>query len=210
MQKIVLYLLLSLTILFSGCNQSTSALPIQINKPNTSPVEVIIDGDGPFPQQLVGVWVTQDEQIHLGFKFKKDGSISKMLHGFAGEVNITGKPIYLEGIDPNNYATYVFAPLQITYNPDYKELSVKVELENYVMKIPGGILQGHSEDYFTGTITDDWKYWDVEWLNYSWLEGSTPPDPNIIFPDKLRFKKLSDQELTEYKPQEERSLPHKH
>jgi hypothetical protein len=65
------------------------------------------------------------------------------------------------------------------------------------MKLPNGTLEGNSDDYFSGTISNDWKVWHAGWNGYGWLEGATPPDPNGP-PEPLTFKKLSEEEIKRY------------
>jgi hypothetical protein len=71
-------------------------------------------------------------------------------------------------------------------------IKVKIILDYYIMKLPGGELEGRAEDYFDGPVSEDGKTWTVKWREYSWLKGATPPDPNVIEanPTELIFSKL--------------------
>jgi hypothetical protein len=155
-------------------------------------VEVIIDGDGQFPESVVGVWEADTAEGKWAFKFERDGSILKIRHAFAGEVNLREGGIYLEGPDPGTYALFVMGPCEAEYDANTRELSVKIILEHYVMKLPQGTLEGKCHDYFQGPVSEDGKVWKADWKNYGWLEGATPPDANIIEanPVPLVFTKL--------------------
>lgn len=150
-------------------------------------------GDGVFPEVMVGVWeaeVTRDSK--WGIKFEPDGSILKVIHSLAGPVKLSEDGVYLEGPEPDTYAVFIMGPCEAKYYPETNELRVKIVLEHYEMKMPSGVLEGRIESYFSGPVSKDGKTWEVDWLNYAWLEGAVAPDPNIIEanPAKLIFSKL--------------------
>jgi hypothetical protein len=182
MNKLCLVAWLGLLV-FAGCeaiDQEREELAVDVSEVN----------DRNFPSELVGVWLSEvDGSTQWGFRFEPDGTVSKIQHYLTGNTDFTLEPIYLEGPDPNFYATFVFEPIEIDYNAETRELSVAVIIEKYFMKIPQGELEGRSEDYFTGAVSEDFKVWETEWLNYGWLEGAADPDPNKIPPQKLTFKK---------------------
>ncbi len=98
----------------------------------------------------------------------------------------------MEGPDPGTFAYFAIGPCEAKYNPTNRQLSVKIFLDEFHMRLPNGDLEGRNEDYFDGPVSDDGRTWTVSWRSYSWLEGASPPDPNIIEanPEKLTFTKL--------------------
>ena len=155
-------------------------------------IEKVIDGNGQFPEFLAGVWEAEITDSKWAFKFEDDGSISKITHVFAGEVDLEEGGLYLEGREPGTYAMFVMGPCEAEYDENTRELNVKIILEHYVMKLPQGTLEGKSHDYFQGTVSEDGKTWNAGWKNYAWLEGAAPPDANEIEanPVPLVFTKI--------------------
>ena len=186
MKNLQLLFISAVLIAMTGCNEQ--------NKIKQTDKQTV------FPPQLVGVWVAEKDfgVPQWGFKFEADGTISKFRHIIADYVDNNGKPVYLEGKDPNSYAEFVFGPVEADFDPKSKTLSVKVILKHYIMKMPAGQLQGHSDDYLSGTISPDWNTWNAQWIGYGWLDGATPPDVNNPNPIAVKFKKLSGKELKRY------------
>jgi hypothetical protein len=136
-----------------------------------------IDGDKQFPEFLVGVW--QSDQFNWGFKFERDGSISKLKHTMGMMINVEEGGLYEEGTEDSS-GVYVLGPCEADYDPQTRQLKVTIILEHFRMEIPLGVVEGNSKDYFSGPVSEDGKVWSVKWLNYGWIEGTDPPDPNLI------------------------------
>jgi len=170
----------------TGCQES-----------NSGGNKLVPGDDSSFPKFLVGVWQADSNKFHWGFKFEPDGSISKMVHFFAGQVDLRQGSVYLEGPDPNTYALFVMGPCKAHYQPETRKLSVEVILEFYEMRLPQGVLRGSSKDYLEGPVSADGKTWEVEWRSYGKLEDAAEPDPNLIdaHPEELVFHKLDLAEL---------------
>lgn len=157
--------------------------------------DVIIEGgDAVFPEYLVGVW--EADKFHWGFKFEPDGSISKLIHTLGTPINVDEGGFYEEGPE-DSYGIYVLGPCEASYDRQTRQLNVKIVLDYFRMVLPFDVLEGRSEDYFKGQISEDGKTWNVKWRNYGWLEGAAPPDPNIIeaHPQPLVFTKLDLEKL---------------
>jgi len=137
----------------------------------------LFKGDG-FPQCLVGVW--KANRYGWAFKFEPDGSIRKLRHMLAREVDMVTDEgvIYMEGPKEGTYALFIIELCEANYEPDTRTLLVKVFLDQYEMVLPNGVLEGGSKDYFTGQVSEDCKTWNVEWRIDSWLKGSDHIDPN--------------------------------
>lgn len=145
---------------------------------------------GQFPDFLVGIW--KADEFKWGFKFEPDGSISKMVHVFAGQINLKESVRELEGPDDGTYAVFTTGPCEAHYDEAERKLSVKIVLDYYKMQLPQGALEGNSEDYFDGVVSEDNKTWHADWRSYTWLNGAEPPDVELIKnnPEKLIFKKI--------------------
>jgi hypothetical protein len=99
-------------------------------------IEKVIQGNGQFPEFLAGVWETEINDSKWAFKFEDNGSISKITHVLAGEVDLEEGGIYLEGREPGTYALFAMGPCEAEYDKNTRELSVKIILEHYEMKLP--------------------------------------------------------------------------
>jgi hypothetical protein len=154
--------------------------------------EANVDVEEQFPEFLAGVWEAEMTDSKWAFQFEGDGSISKITHVLAGEVDLEEGAVYLEGREPGTYAVFAMGPCEAEYDANTRELSVKIILEHYAMKLPQGTLEGKSHDYFQGPVSEDGKTWNAGWKNYAWLEGAAPPDANEIEanPVPLVFTKL--------------------
>jgi hypothetical protein len=115
-----------------------------------------------------------------------------MKHNLAWHVDLRDKDVYMEGPTEDTYATFVMGKCMTTYEPQTRNLSVRVFLDDYVIKLPQGILKGHVEDFFTGKVSEDCQTWEVDWTTYGYLEGADPPDRAFIDddPEELVFKKV--------------------
>lgn len=177
-------------VLLAGCVVVLSGLA-GCQNPDRS-VEVITGSDGQFPEFLVGVWEAEVANSKWGFRFERDGSISKIIHGLAEGVDLKEGGVYLEGPDPGTYAVFTMGPCEAEYDTSRRELKVTIILDYYKMVLPHGELEGRSDDYFRGVVSEDGKSWEADWLSYTWLEGADPPDANAIEaePVRLEFRKL--------------------
>lgn len=178
----------------AGCQDS-------VNQPSEN--GHIVDANKPagkFPEFLVGVWEAEvSEFSKWAFKFEPDGSMRRIIHVTAGHVKLEEGGVY--GNSPEGDAYYYFAmgPCEADYTPETRTLKVKIIVDHFTMKLPQGVLEGRVEDYFDGPVSEDGKFWRADWRSYGWLEGGSPPDPNLIEanPQKLVFSKLDLEKLQE-------------
>ena len=154
-----------------------------------------LKSNDPFPQCLVGVW--KSNKFGWAFKFEPDGTIKKLHHVIFRYVDMDEPVVELPGPEEGTYALYAMGDCKTNYDPQTRTLEVSVILEDFVMQLPNGKLQGRGEDYFSGQVSKDCETWDVQWRNYSWLEGALDPDPNIVEanPEPLVFTKVDLSEM---------------
>lgn len=161
--------------------------------PSNKTGEKIDPDKSKFPAFLVGVWESKyTDKNTWGFKFESDGSISKIIHHWAGPIKVADGGSQGDGPEPDTYFLIALGPCEADYDSQTRILKVKVVLDNWVMKFPEESIQGRDEDYFSGPISEDGKTWQVEWRNLSWLEGAEPPDVDSINanPEKITFTKI--------------------
>ncbi|MHC4395604.1 MAG: hypothetical protein ACYS1A_08100 [Planctomycetota bacterium] len=125
-------------------------------------VEVIIEGDGKFPQFLVGRWVA--DKSGWEFIFEPDGRISSAIIRFGRLKVIPGRqnPITEEKggegfIEPGEWTVH--------YSHFSRELTVKISINKLYMDfdINDNVVEGKSEHVFVGTISEDGQFWQTYW-----------------------------------------------
>ena len=171
-----------------------------------------LKSNDPFPECLVGVW--KSDNFGWAFKFEPDGSIKKIRHMLAREVNLDEGAVEMQGPEEGTYALYVMGDCQSNYEPKTRTLKVIVVLEHYEMVLPNGVLEGNSVDIFTGQISKDCKTWNVEWNPRGWLKGSDPIDPEIMDANvhSLVFTKLELDKAPDHSEEkaDDSAKPHDH
>lgn len=154
-----------------------------------------VDGSGQFPGFLVGWW--KADRFGWAFKFERDGSIAYVTHiiwDLTIDVEEGGR--FLEGLyedtDVDTYAVFALGLCEAEYDSATRNLKVKAILDHYEIKTPVGSLEGRSDDFFEGPVSEDGKTWTVDWRSYSYMDGATLPDIDFIneHPERLVFTKV--------------------
>jgi hypothetical protein len=142
-------------------------------------VEVIVESGDEFPEFLAGTWKADKHNWQV--RFEGDGRISSIVHViWPKPIDVDEGGLYVEGPEEGMYAMFVTGPCEAEYDENTRELSVKIILEHYDMKLPRINLEGKSRDYFTGFVSEDGNTWKAGWKSHILIEGVTIPDPNMI------------------------------
>ncbi len=157
-----------------------------------------------FPPQMVGTWecrVGTFENQRWEITFNENGGISKLFHYVAGQMDIKDGGIFGTGPDPNTHYIFVFGPVEVGYDPNKDVLQVRIVIDDYEMKLPGGTLNGRLDDRLAGRASEDGLTWEVEWRSYGWLDGAQDPDIDFIDknPEKIIFQKMVSDQLNNNK-----------
>jgi hypothetical protein len=173
-------------LLLGGCQELSR---------NKSGVEVIIEGGGEFPQLLAGRW--KDAEKGWEFVFEPDGTISSAVidSGFMAVVpakRTARKPMRV------GEAVYKLGQWTVQYIPETRELGVEVVVDFFHVDFGKTWLEGHSTDRFVGTVSEDYKSWQAEWVSfpkyiaYTPEPGELPVDPEDTIKELL-FEKVTDE-----------------
>jgi hypothetical protein len=161
-------------------------------------VEVIIEGDGEFPEFLVGVW--KADKGGWEFVFEPDGTISSAVITMGrvrmkpGEVTTVPMKMGGKGVfEPGEWMVY--------YAPAGRELMVRILLKNMYVELGKDVLEGKSTDVFAGPISQDGTLWQVEWTSFPYYVAHTAENPNFIMTedpnvgisDFLVFEKVTEE-----------------
>jgi hypothetical protein len=147
---------------------------------------VVVDGDGDFPEFLVGRW--KSDNGNWEFVFEEDGTISSAVVYWGGT---TVKPggVTKYRTRGGGKAVWKSDTWKIQYTDATRELIVIAKMRDVSIQMGPNTLTGSTEDYFVGTISEDHKVWTCDWYNYpKW--DKLPVDPNEVAPEKLVFAKL--------------------
>ncbi len=122
-----------------------------------SGVEVIIEGDGKFPEFLVGTWRANKDNWE--FVFEADGTISSAVISL-GRVEI--RPGQITTIPTKKGGKGVFEPGQwlVHYAPAERQLTVKISLEHFRMEMGGQAIEGKDTNIFAGKVDEDGTWWN--------------------------------------------------
>lgn len=161
-------------------------------------VEVVVEGDGEFPEFLVGRWKANGKS---GWElvFEPDGTISSAVIAL-GRIKMTpGKVTRL----PTRYGgKAVFEPglWTVFYSPEHRELSVQVVIEHFYQDLGPHAIEGNNTDILVGPVSQDGKVWRAEWFMLGKYIALIP-EPNEfsnvtepLFRKSLIFEKVEQEE----------------
>lgn len=155
---------------------------------------VSVGGGGGFPEFLAGTWKADNHKWQI--TFEGDGRITSIVHYIWNlPIDINEGGFFTEGPDEGTHALFIIGPCEAEYKENTRELSVKIILDHYSIKLPQGTLEGKSHDFFEGPVSEDGKTWKTGWKHYIWLEDAAPPDADEIEanPVPLVFTKIDAQ-----------------
>ncbi|MCX5637649.1 MAG: hypothetical protein NTX52_08155 [Planctomycetota bacterium] len=167
MKRTFILVLWSLAVLLAdGCQQPTKK----------AGVEVIIEGNGQFPEFLAGTWRADNEGWE--FVFEPDGSISSAVISL-GRIRI--KPGEVTEVPMIKGGKGVFKPGEWTvhYNPSSRELTVKISLKDFRIQVEDNVLEGKVTDVFVGQISKGGNIWQADWTSFPDYIANTPENPNF-------------------------------
>ena len=69
----------------------------------------------------------------------------------------------------------------MTYNPKHRELIVEIVIEELKVVLASQVLmEGRGVDLFSGTISEDNKTWEAEWLTFPEYYGPSPERKRLL------------------------------
>lgn len=188
--KQLIFLLISILSILSlaGCHDESA---------RRNGVEVIIDGDGKFPEFLVGIWRAEDDSWE--FVFDENGSITSAMISL-GRVRVepgktTKIPMKLGGEG-------VFEPglWTVQYLKQQRQLTVEIKIDHFNTELGDNTVKGKTHDFFTGQVSQDGQLWYAKRFSYPEYIANTknhqnyrlPFDPNDNPKESLLFQKVEE------------------
>ena len=171
-----------------GCKSQGSAEPV---------VEVTIDGNGLFPDFLVGQWKADRGGWEL--VFEPDGTISSAVVSLG---RIMLKPGRTTTVPMQMGGQGVFKPGRWTvqYSHEQRELIVEIVIESFYVELGENVLRGRTRDFFVGSVSQDGQLWPVERISFPEYIADTKKNPNYRLPfdpndnarESLLFQKVQE------------------
>jgi len=179
-----------LAVLVAGCHR-----PL---KDSARAVDVIVEGDTTFPEDIAGRW--QADQHGWEFVFAPDGQLLSAVISL-GRVRVV--PGQTTTVPTKSAGQAVFTPGRWTvhYLPDANELTVKIAMDHVQVEMGGSTIEGSSTDVFAGPIDPAQGTWQTLWTTFTKYTGHTPErpsfdlstDPTYGETKPLTFRKVADQ-----------------
>ncbi len=187
-KTIALFILSVCLFILAGCQSFA-------RKPS---VNVIIKDSVEFPKELAGKWVSDKG---WEFVFEADGTISSALidNGMV-RVKPTSEQVTTIPMQMGGKGVYKLGQWVVQYTPETRELAVEVVIKHFRLEMGPNALEGNSEDWFIGRVSEDWQIWEADWISIPKYIALTP-DPGELPVDAedyprgiVIFKKLPSQE----------------
>lgn len=162
-------------------------------------VEVTIDGDGVFPDFLVGRW--KADTGGWEFIFENDGTISSAMVS-VGRVRLIPGRITVVPMELGGKGVFEPGPWTVQYSHEQRELIVEISISRFRAQMGKNILRGRTRDFFIGSISPDGKLWPVQRFSFPEYFADTGQyhdyklayDPNDNPPESLLFQKVAEPE----------------
>ncbi len=188
MKQLVPLLLCGLSAFsYSGCHGSAESQPA---------VEVVIDGDGQFPDFLVGAWKADSGGWEI--VFEPNGTISSVVVSL-GRVRMKPGQVTTVPMKLGGKGVFEAGPWAVQYSPERRELVVEIAIASFRVELGGGVVKGRTLDIFTGSVSGDGRSWWANRFSFPEYVADTKKyrdhkltvDPNDNPPEELLFQKVS-------------------
>ncbi|MHC4431058.1 MAG: hypothetical protein ACYTBS_04390 [Planctomycetota bacterium] len=189
MKWIVPLLLCGLSILScSGCRASADSPPA---------VEVVIDGNGQFPDFLVGTWKADSGGWEI--VFEPNGTISSAVVSL-GRVRMKPGQVTTVPMKLGGRGVFEAGPWAVQYSPERRELVVEIAIANFRVELGDSVVKGRTLNIFAGSVSKDGRTWWANRFSFPEYVADTKKyrnyrltvDPNNNPPEELLFQKVSE------------------
>jgi hypothetical protein len=180
--KRLLFLLVAVLVLdLAGCQEPSrySMIP--------GSLEVIVEGDGEFPEFLVGKWV--GDKDGWGFIFESGGKILVAKISMARVEIVPGVVKTMPTISDED-AIFVPGDWLVLYSPDSRELTVNMAMNYIKIEMGDQVFQGKTRDIVTGTISEDGELWRTIVSSFPEYEGFPTGPEDVPFVSEVNFTKV--------------------
>ena len=135
-----------------------------------SMMTVVVEGNQPFPQDMVGTW--RADRNGWEFVFNPDGTISSAVISMGRVRMEPGKTAVVPMIN-DGQGTFEPGPWAVHCDAESRTLTVHIEIQRLRVEVVTSLVTGRSRDTFVGTVSPDGKTWDVVWTSFPDYVAST-------------------------------------
>ena len=157
--------------------------------PENGSIEAADSAGAGLPEFLVGTW--QPDNSRWVITLADDGTIPRMRH-FIGVEFIVAEGGVVEPWRGGAEAMYVLGPCEVDYDGQTRQLSMTIDIEQYIVTFPDGTMEGSFHDTLTGPVSEDGKTWQAKWGSSGTLDGTPGQDHGKVREQQLTFTKVSD------------------
>lgn len=153
-------------------------------QPKETVTEVATDvAENVLPEFVVGTWQPNDSRWIL--TLEADGTISRMRH-FIGVDFVVAEGGVVEPWRDGAEAMYILGSCGAQYDRATGELTVEVNIEEYIITFPNGTMEGSFHDSLSGPVKPERKVWEATWTSTAEMGGSSdgrvrPATEELIF-----------------------------
>jgi hypothetical protein len=180
-QAMVCCIVVIVAVCWAGCGQPTDELTGQAGM-----------ADNTLPDFVVGTWQPSDSRWIL--TLEADGTVSRMRH-FIGVDFVVAEGGVVEPWLKGAEAMYILGPCAAKYDRDSGELTVEVNIDEYIITFPNGTMEGSFHDKLTGRVNQEKKLWEVTWTSTADMVGDSQAQPKSKpkpMVEKLIFSQVGD------------------
>lgn len=158
MRNAAVILLISVLML-SGCEEFLQRGP---QSTIGDSMVVTIDGDGKFPEFLVGRW--RANRNNWEFLFNPDGSLAWVFTN-TGRATLTPGTTVVVPTRGKGEATLTSGKWFVDFSNEQNELIVEINMDEVLFEIGEVMIFGSISDRFVGFVSEDSDEWHVDWTS---------------------------------------------
>jgi hypothetical protein len=144
-----------------------------------SDVEVIIDGNGQFPQFLVGTW--RADKGGWEIILEPDGRISSAVVSL-GRVRLKPGRVTKTQMLLGGQGLFRPGKWTVQYTKQRRELIVEIAIEHFHVEMGESVVRGKTRDFFIGSVSTDGRLWWADRYKFPEYIVDTKKYPNYELP----------------------------
>ncbi|MHC4073853.1 MAG: hypothetical protein ACYSWW_11715 [Planctomycetota bacterium] len=187
-QLTVLLLCALFAFMLSGCQPSAK---------KEAAVEVTIDGNGQFPDFLVGTWKADKSGWEI--VFEPDGTISSAVVSL-GRVRMKPGQVTTVPMQLGGKGVFEAGQWTVQYSHERRELAVEIAIADFRVELGDSVVRGRTLDLFVGSVSGDGQSWWANRFSFPEYVADTKKyrdhkltfNPNDNPPEEIFFQKVGE------------------
>ncbi len=154
------------SLLAGGCNKPMGN--------QAGPVDVIVEGNKPFPRELAGRWKADTDGWEL--VLAPNGRIESAVIGL-GRVRVIPGRTTTVPTTSGGEGVFTSGRWTLHYAPSSGQLTVRIVMDHVRVEMGGNIIEGSSTDVFAGAVDLKAGTWQTQWTTFTRYTGRAPGKP---------------------------------